>query len=333
MGGRARDTRMPKMFVGMAGVYDVAAHLEYERGRGVAAMSALTPVMSGACPVVLRDTSPAVQAQALVRERDAQGTPRPGARTLAFLAGAHPVAATSPSSPVGDTISDPFLDSDLPDFGSAGAADMVEPVLLPKGYKPPPDGRTTFQRCEGPDWTDHWTDIGEDGRSTKGRIPPPRDWDGPPGGGAPPVQAVVGAPTSAPAVPLPPVLLMASPHDVTVPPTQSAALVDALQGLGVPAGMLTYQGLGHADFVTAFRPRAPRLASSAAELRAHDASVRGPSARQHEHVLPWQSGLAPHAADLVTVLTERVPLGSVTLPSLPRELDLHDDHHKHHHPP
>jgi len=334
-GGDARDTRMPKMFVGMAGVYDVATHLEYEKGRGVASMSALTPVMNGACPVVFKDTSPAVQAQALVRDRDARGVSRPAARTLAFLAGTRiTAAAASPSSRGGipDEISDPFMDSDLPDLGSAGAADMVEPVLLPRGYKPPPNGQKTFQRCDGPDWTEHWADLGDEGRSTKDRVipspPPPRDWDAPPAPeprGLRPasasasedsgVVALDATSTSSSAVPLPPVLLMASPHDVTVPPTQSGAFVDALQSLGVPAGLLTYQGLGHADFVTAFGPRAPAPAHAAAELRANDASLRGPTGPfTQEHVLPWQSGLAPHAADLLTVLTQRVPLG--TLPVL-----------------
>jgi len=41
------DRRMPSQFIGMAGVYDIAQHYEYEDGRGVAKLSTMARAMGG----------------------------------------------------------------------------------------------------------------------------------------------------------------------------------------------------------------------------------------------------------------------------------------------
>jgi acetyl esterase/lipase len=47
-GSRSRDKRMPAKVVLMAGVYDIEKHFQYEKGRGVHTLSAMTRAMGGA---------------------------------------------------------------------------------------------------------------------------------------------------------------------------------------------------------------------------------------------------------------------------------------------
>ena len=225
------DVRMPRRFVGVAGVYDIARHYEYEFGRGVHELSTMKRAVGGLARAAA--VSPSVVLGAALERA------RRGEAAAAAEAAAIDAAAVS------------RLRSGRKRRGRAAGAgasggDPYDDLALRFYEEFPLAGEAVAHR------------IGFDRGSAHHAAREALLAD----------LALAGA-AAAPALPLaaaarlPPAVLMSSCADVTVPWFESAELFHRLVDAGVPAKHLVYNKVGHGDFVVDWpaRSRAPEAAA------------------------------------------------------------------------
>lgn len=294
------DARMPCLLVGLAGVYNLAKHYEYEQRRGVHALSTMERAVGG--PPGLITQSPAtVLALALAAAHRLQPQHGPwsslqadaaGAELLGLAAGA--VAAARPSNegvPEADTQQQA---AGAPAAEAASGAQGSKPPFYQSfelageaiaqrvGFRPPTarGGAARAVRTAPREARSARGRPGLDGAAAQ-REPGK-------GGGGGGTLGDLGF-TLEDAARLPPHLLMSSLADKTVPWHESAEMYWMLHAAGIPVQHLLYDSPAHANFVTAWHPL-PAIGSG---------------------VQRGAKGLPAFASDLVRVVVDGAGVGAL----------------------
>uniref|UniRef100_A0A7S3QRC5 protein-S-isoprenylcysteine alpha-carbonyl methylesterase n=2 Tax=Dunaliella tertiolecta TaxID=3047 RepID=A0A7S3QRC5_DUNTE len=206
------DGRMPARFVGICGAYDIAAHYEYEKSRGVHLLSMMARAF-GHKPF-FDALSPSVLLEACM-----QGT---------YMQEANKQATGSPTAPEGQEPPP----KRVPVLASSG-----EGVLLEASTKQ----QQQEQQQQQPEEAKNKQGISV-ASSSSGGVPPCKDWGS--------ILQQAGLSGLSLTRHLPPCIFMGSQADFMVPYTSGKQMADCLERCGVPTQQLHYKDIAHSQFVT-----------------------------------------------------------------------------------
>lgn len=206
------ELRMPARFIGIAGVYDIETHYQYEYGRGVAELSTMKRAMGG------RHKFPS-QSPALILNSAC------GGKAKIKLPGKAPAAVASSGWKTRLASLGKAVQGSMPGF-------MTAPAITHANKTDATMANSPVQARE----------VDQEGRSTQATDAAPA----PPMAEAESVMSV----SLEEAAELPPVTLMSSTADIIVPWQQSEELHQVLQACSLRAKHHVYSDHSHADFVT-----------------------------------------------------------------------------------
>eukprot|EP00887_Chlorella_sp_A99_P007116 scaffold2.g7116.t1 len=266
----AADVRMPAQLVAIAGVFDLEKHFAYEQGRDVHELSTMQRAAGGVHNFPAQ--SPAV---ILARALDRRGLLQADHTSWELLDAARAEADAGAGS-----------GSQEVEAAASGAAGASPRSVRLHGEGPA--HRIGFgRRADGPQ-SRHAAAAAAAVATTVAHAPATAavlDSGAPPSAGSGEEDALLSRMKVEAVRRLPPVTLMSSCTDVTVPFVESAEMYWLLHDCGVPAKHLVYTRVSHGDFVTCWRPL-PQLGAATAGT-AND--------------------LPGHASDLVAVARGAVP--------------------------
>jgi hypothetical protein len=332
------DSRQPRAFVGLCGVYDIATHFSYEDSRGVAAVSTMGRAMGG--KVEFAKCSPLrVVRNNLFDLPDFSDSTCESAESTAAAADEVSIALDSTQqlhekgaikrmdwAPMG--IMDTDENISIGDIFAESAAKKAEIALATKTKQDELDAAEA-RVVEAQNEASAAASTATASTSTSDSVcrirrdaPPPGPYVGAFAGDEPARQAGYGGGTAddelgTSAVAgtqqhrrpgcFPPSYLLAGCADTTVPWFESAEYHLALRDSGAKSRMLLYLNEPHASFVLGWRPRKEKKGekkteSKQTETKPSKETGRNPHDFWNDGLDHSSSGLAPHCADIVRVI-------------------------------
>ena len=336
---RRVDTRQPRAFVGLCGVYDIDTHYKYEDSRGVALVSTMARAMGGrqgfdrASPLRLvradpnavaydrNDQTARRRAEPSEKRRRARGDASDGDRLLSDDDEDDARRADDSNGVVTDVAFDTLRDSKndfmrRTDWAPMGIMDTDENISVGEivararsALAPASEKENAREKENDAGETGHAETERLAARVTRRRAPTP----GPPAGAfagdeaarqagyVQPHENVFPEPRENAPGCFPPAYLLAGCADVTVPWFESAEFHLALADAGARSRMLLYLTEPHGSFVLKWRPRGVRSRSPVASEARDDADGTGDGFAWNDG-LGDGDGLTPYCRDIVRVI-------------------------------